>query len=94
MIGKVRMAIAGGIVLCVIPMVVLSQNITVPTSMKNTRFYSDIFNIKRPGLSMNGYDNGGDNSHSSRSQSRFGNAQREAPLPQQRKRDYSKCFRI
>jgi len=63
MIGKVRMAIAGGIVLCMIPVALFSQSITVPTSTKNTRFYSDIFNIKRPGLSINGFDSGVDNSH-------------------------------
>lgn len=63
MLGKIRTAIAAGIVMCVIPVTVLSQNITVPTSTKNTRFYSDIFNIKRPGLSINGFDNGGDNAH-------------------------------
>jgi len=64
MLKKVRAAIAVGIILCVIPTVVLGQSITsVPNDMSNNRFYSDIFNIKRPGLSVNGFDNGGDNSH-------------------------------
>jgi len=36
--------------------------LNVPNNVKNTRFYSDVFNVKRPGLSINGFDDGGDHS--------------------------------
>ena len=36
---------------------------SLPPDRMNHRFYRDVFHMKRPGLSINGFDNGGDNSH-------------------------------
>lgn len=35
----------------------------LPPNEMNHRFYRDVFHMKRPGLSINGFDNGGNNSH-------------------------------
>ncbi|HKI46035.1 MAG TPA: hypothetical protein VKA08_11950, partial [Balneolales bacterium] len=49
--------------LCLFQSYALGQTITdVPSSVKNTRFYTDHFPVKRPGLSVNGFDNGGNDS--------------------------------
>jgi len=75
MIGKVRAAIACGIIMWVIPAVTLGQTFnSMPNNTINTRFYKDVFRaggpydygnytIKHPGLTLNGFDNGGNNSH-------------------------------
>ena len=62
------------IILFIIPCIVTGQSLTnLPGSTINTRFYTDIFYqsnpsqgqypVKHPGLSVNGFNNGGDNSH-------------------------------
>lgn len=35
---------------------------SIPDNNQNTRFYNDVFNIQRPGLSLNGFDDGGNHS--------------------------------
>ncbi|HKI46472.1 MAG TPA: hypothetical protein VKA08_14180, partial [Balneolales bacterium] len=50
--------------LCLFQSYTLGQTITnVPHDTINTRFYTDHFLVKRPGLSINGFDNGGNDSH-------------------------------
>ncbi len=50
--------------LCLFQGIVWAQTVSnVPPSASNTRFYTDHFLVKRPGLSINGFDNGGNNSH-------------------------------
>ncbi len=50
--------------LCLFQGVVWAQTIdSIPNSVQNIRFYTDHFPVKRPGLSINGFDNGGDDSH-------------------------------
>jgi len=44
---------------CMLP---AQTSLNVPNNVKNTRFYSDVFNVKRPGLSINGFDDGGNHS--------------------------------
>ncbi|HKJ31634.1 MAG TPA: hypothetical protein VKA34_07395, partial [Balneolales bacterium] len=36
---------------------------SLPPNGMNHRFYRDVFHVKRPGLSINGFDNSGDDSH-------------------------------
>jgi hypothetical protein len=42
--------------------IAFGQTWNLPDNRKNTRFYNDIFTIKRPGLSINGFDDGGNHS--------------------------------
>ena len=71
MINRVKTAIAEGIILCVIPVIALGQTFnSMPATVNNYRFYNDIFSpveagytVGHPGLTLNGFDNGGDNSH-------------------------------
>lgn len=54
--------------LCLIVCMIFIQKVqaqvsNIPTDHSNTRFYSDIFSISRPALSVIGFDNNGDNSH-------------------------------
>jgi hypothetical protein len=53
----------GVIVLLLFPLFTEAQtSLTVPSDTKNTRFYEDVFNIKRPALSIAGFNNNGNNS--------------------------------
>lgn len=63
-----------GIMLWIIPCFVQGQSLdSIPNSTYNNRFHWDVFcysipnqgiePIKHPGLTANGFDNGGDNSH-------------------------------
>ncbi len=62
-INKKGLSIFIGI-LCLFQAVAWGQTISiVPNSVQNTRFFIDHFQVKRPGLSINGFDNGGNNSY-------------------------------
>ncbi len=75
MIGNIKTAIAVGIIVCIIPAITVGQTFnSMPHDTINTRFYKDVFRsggpyndgnytIKHPGLTLNGFDNGGNNSH-------------------------------
>lgn len=50
-----------GLVWTFLPLTLSAQtSLNVPNDVKNTRFYSDIFNIQRPALSIAGFSDGGD----------------------------------
>lgn len=74
MTGNFKTVIAVGIILCAIPAVTVGQTFNLmPSDTINTRFFTDVFDhtdpssgvtqMKHPGLTINGFDNGGDNSH-------------------------------
>ncbi len=74
MLGKSRIALVVGIVVWFIPCTLFGQNLDIlPTATINRRFYTDVFfqnkpdsgiyPTKHPGLTINGFNNGGDNSH-------------------------------
>ncbi len=77
MIGKAKTAIAVGILVCVIPVITLGQTFnSMPTSKfnDNNRFFNDVFgdssvyysgvhHTKHPSLTLNGFDNGGNNTY-------------------------------
>ncbi|HKI46043.1 MAG TPA: hypothetical protein VKA08_11990, partial [Balneolales bacterium] len=71
---KARTATVIGIVLCMIPIIVLGQTFDLmPPSTVNDRFRVDAFQysntslgyypVKHPSLTLNGFDNGENNSH-------------------------------
>lgn len=74
MLDKSRRAIVVGIIMWLIPCIGIGQGIDyLPAAGINTRFYTDVFfqnkpdsgiyPTKHPGLTVNGFNNGGDNSH-------------------------------
>jgi len=71
MTGKIRITLIIGIVLYLIPVIVRGQDFnSMPSSTYNHRFFTDVIRDslpslawKHPGLTINGFDNGGDNSH-------------------------------
>ncbi len=74
MLGKSRIALVVGIAVWLIPCTLFGQNLDIlPTATINRRFYTDVFfqnkpdsgiyPTKHPGLTLNGFNNGGDNGH-------------------------------
>ncbi len=74
MLGISRAALVAGIAMWFIPCAAFGQSLgNLPTATINRRFYTDVFfqnkpdsgiyPTKHPGLTVNGFDNRGDNSH-------------------------------